>query len=608
MVSSKTVLNKKTATIIFVTFESEFTRFGGLGAVMSQLPNRMVKDTDQPPCLVMAPYFKHITCLPELKKKEKIAAFETLFSLNLPIGGEVYVIEVTEVQGTGGVITYLIGCDSFFTAPQNPYVNPCNASEPLDPYRNPVISDRLTEDALFFSAALPVVLAELHREKKINTPQVILHLQDWETAPVAKALKVYPTAPQIQSIKCVLTMHNPYDRPFSPLDSVKAQTLRRYLQLEESTVLEQCLPLMAGPVSTVSKNFAHELTNESLHTHVFASHLQTAIIDRGIVGIDNGLFGKSQWPFSEQAQKEGKKGRYSAIVEEKQVRRAELAKLLKRYQADLKKEYPTAKAAEKAGIQWWGSELDLSDPSLPVFMVMGRDDPRQKGYDVIVEAIRALPKNQARFIFTPNPGDEGLVGLSFLKSLTEDRPQEAIALPYHLSGEIFMAIQRGSSYMVMGSLYEPFGAATEAYIAGMPVVARATGGLVQQVAYYPCSNQVLSQYGQYLSGRYHRENEPPTGILFREKWLSEQAQHAGWRNIVDCSYWNENPKGDRVANRKGVLLFDEMVKSAAAALQLAIEIYQSKPEAYGAMIYHGFQSLKHFSWEKAISEYQKYLY
>ena len=608
MVVAGTMIKKNATSVIFVTFESEFSKVGGLGAVMGLLPQMMIQDKKNAPCFVLAPMFPHIISLAHLKKTKKIQNYKKLFPLHLPINGESYTIEVIEVQGTSGIVTYFIASDSFFKAPQNVYVNPCNAAQPLDPYRNPVVPERLTEDALFFSAAIPPVLAELHRLKKIETDRVVLHLQDWETAATVKALQVSPTAPQIQSVKCVLTMHNPYDRALTDCDSMKTLALRRAMNFHDGTILEQCLPVVAGPVSTVSKNFAHELTTESLHTRVFAPHLQQAIVDKGIVGIENGLFGKASWPFSIQAEKEAKKGRYNLIFQEKCETRKQLAKDMKNYQVQLKKEYPTTKAAEKAGVLFWGKELDLSDDTLPVFMIMGRDDPRQKGFDVIVEAIRILPKNRARFIFTPNPGDEGLVGLEFLKKLTIDRPGEVVAMPYRLTPDIFMAIQKGSSYMVMGSLYEPFGAATEAYIAGMPVVARATGGLVQQVAPYPCPSHVLSQYGSYLAGRFHSNDACPTGILFREKWLSEQAQHDGWRKIVDCAYWNKNPKGDRIKDRKGNLLFDEMVKSAASALQLAIDIYKSKPEAYASMIYHGYVSLKQFSWVTAIEAYHNHLY
>ena len=44
-----------------------------------------------------------------------------------------------------------------------------------------------------------------------------------------------------------------------------------------------------------------------------------------------------------------------------------------------------------------------------------------------------------------------------------------------------MEAQAGATFAVMPSFYEPFGAATEAYLAGTPVIARATGGLTGQV-------------------------------------------------------------------------------------------------------------------------------
>ena len=264
-------------------------------------------------------------------------------------------------------------------------------------------------------------------------------------------------------------------------------------------------------------------------------------------------------------------------------------------------------AENKSGPQAWGDDLDLSDPTLPVFLILGRDDPRQKGFDVIAEAIDQIDEGMARYLFTPMPGDEGLVGLRFLEDLADRRPDEVNVFPFRLSFEAFQAVQKGSSFMVMGSLYEPFGAATEAYLTGMPVVARASGGLVQQVAPYR-KNTYLSEHGQALATQYHDEESKPTGFLFREPKLPDHVEAQGWRTIIDCAYWEQTPKGDRIADRKGTPLFDAMVANAAEAIQDAIAFYQADQAGYAEMIYHGFKMLDHFSWTHAIDEYRRHLY
>jgi len=249
----------------------------------------------------------------------------------------------------------------------------------------------------------------------------------------------------------------------------------------------------------------------------------------------------------------------------------------------------------------WGKDLDLSDPNLPVFLILGRDDPRQKGYDVVAAAIRMIPEGKARYIFTPVPGDEGLVGLEFLRTLADDRPGEVQVFPFRLAPEPFKALQSGSSFMVMCSLYEPFGAATEAYLAGMPVVARATGGLVQQVVPYPSA--ALSRHGRQLVALFHDRNSRPTGFLFREPSTVDEKD--GWQQIIDCKYWEKNPKADRVEDRRGNPLFDAMAQRAAWAFQDAIDLYATSQIHYAEMIHNGFKLLDRFSWESAVREYQR---
>jgi glycogen synthase len=346
-----------------------------------------------------------------------------------------------------------------------------------------------------------------------------------------------------------------------------------------------------GPLSTVSQNFADELTTSPLHHDVFAGHLQKLIESRGLVGIDNGLFGELKFPFSENAYKRAEAGNYEGIQQEKWQRREELGRVIEIYQRE------SAKRLQEP----WGKDLDLSDPSLPVFLILGRDDPRQKGYDVVAAAIQMIPKGRARYIFTPVPGDEGLVGLDFLRKLADDRPGEVQVFPFRLASEPFKALQAGSSFMVMGSLYEPFGAATEAYLAGMPVVARATGGLIQQVVPYPSA--ALSRHGRQLVALFHDRNSPPTGFLFREP--SSVNEKDGWQKIIDCKYWNLTPKGDRVEDRRGIPLFDAMAQRAAWAFQDAIDLYTTSQLQYAEMIYHGFKLLDRFSWERAVREYQR---
>ncbi len=583
--------------ILFVSFETEFSSYGGLGAVMKWLP----PEVDRGQCAVMAPFFKNLIKPDQLLASGAATKVTPLFTYQVLVRGRAYPVEVIEILNRKGLPTYFLSSPEFFNTPDNPYVNPCDPARPLDPDRNPINGDRLTEDALFFSLAVPVALVELAKEGVLKSEAVTLHLQDWETAAVALAIQNVHTEPALNSVRCVLTLHNPYDKPLHVLNSPRICDFAAALGLKlNHSILEQTIPELDAPVATVSAHFAYELRNETLYTQVFCSHLQRVFKRRGLVGIDNGIFGEASFPFSARALSRAKAGKLDTLQAEKWQRRAELAAVLQDYHQRL----------TKAGQQTvWGGPLDLDDPAVPVFFLLGRDDPRQKGFDVAVEAIRTLPKGAGRYLFAVMPGDEGLSGLGFLRELAQDRPSEVCVFPFRVEKTVFQALQRGCSYLVMSSMYEPFGAANEGYLAGMPVVARATGGLVQQVAPHPqciAVEDVLSLYGRQLVRKHHTAKEKPTGILFREQ-ISFADEAEGWRELVDCEYWEHNPKGDRAQSRKSILLFKRMTRSAAAALRLAIKLYEDQPE-YAAMIFNGWKSLSRFQWKRAVQSYRKHLY
>jgi glycogen synthase len=556
--------NKQKRTIVFVTFETGLAPSGGLAAVMKVLPKEMVRHET---CFIVAPYFSSIS-----RPQPVLTAFP------LAVRDGEYTVEIRHATDAEGFSTYFLACEGFFTAPSDPYLNPEG-------------SDKLVEDALFFCAAVPKALVEIARCRQAAASDLVLHLQDWETACVARAVRLRP---DLKRVACVLTVHNLYDRYLDPEHSVQMARLMAHLGLQKGNVLSQMIPLVDGPLSTVSQNFADELLSEPLHTAVFAPHLQALLASQGVIGIDNGIFGQHEFPFSEQARQEAQQGRLERLYQEKWARREKLGQVLESYQQQLAGHPRPRKES-------WGEDLTLTDPRIPVFLFMGRDDPRQKGFDVVAEAIRHIPSGCARYIFTPMPGDEGLEGLAFLRKLAQERPGEVKVFPFRLDPGPFTALKEGSSFLVMASLYEPFGAAHEAYLAGMPVVARATGGLVQQVVPYPSAR--LGRQGRQLVALFHGRKAEPTGILFREPPVPDVVE--GWHKIVACDYWYDDPRGDRIEDRRGTVLFDAMVQSATSALQDAIELYTSNQAAYAQMIYHGYQMLDSFGWDRAVRGYRR---
>lgn len=552
--------SKSRRKIVFVTYESEFAPCGGLAAVMNIFP-RLLADIES--CCTIAPYFPAITT----KKPQSSEIQSTGKTVRFKFGTTVREAEILEHVDNRGYHTYLVKSEHHFLADRDPYIDRDNPG-------------KLLVDSLFFCAAVPKVL-----EAVGLTTDLVLHLQDWEAASVAHTIKLETG---ITNTASLLTLHNPYDRG---IVDTEAQLIAADI-LDGPSVLSRMIPETAGPLSTVSRNFAAELTDHPLHKHVFADHLQPLFASKGIVGVDNGIFGAKTFPFSDEALKCAQDGDFDLIRKEKWRKRRHLNEVLSRYLESI---------SVDTNLETWGDGLDLADPEIPVFFLMGRDDPRQKGYDIAVEAIRSIPAGNARYIFTPMPGDEGFEGLGFLKRLCEERPGEVIVFPFRLELEPFLAILGGSSYMVMCSLYEPFGGATEAYLAGMPVVARATGGLVEQVM--PYSDEMLGSTGLELVRKYHQPDDPPTGFLFRERDSKHDVD--GWRKIVACDYSKYTPMRDRVIDRKGTPLYDEMVALAAEAIGEAIELYTVDQYEYAEMIFNGFRMLDKFSWDRAIAEYTR---
>ena len=551
---------KASRTIVFATFESEFAPCGGLAAVMKIFPKRLAESHS---CFTMAPYFRNITS----KKPAAEKIRDTGLSFSMDFDWQKRDVRILEHVDDNGYRTFLLDSAGYFTAPRDPYINPGD-------------SEKLLLDSLFFCAAFPRALVELGQ-----TSNLVLHLQDWETSAIAHTVN---NEERIVSAGYVQTLHNPYDRGISS----EQAALIGAENLPGMTVLSKMIPLMSGKLSTVSENFADELTSEPLHKDVFADHLQPLFLNKGLVGVDNGIFGELEFPFSKSAFDAAVKGDFSVIQREKWDRRIRLGEKITSYLKSIK---------GNDEFQTWGSGLELSDPAIPVFFFLGRDDPRQKGYDVAAEAISSVPPGKARYIFTPMPGDEGFEGLGFLKRLAEERSGEVMVFPFRMDFETFVALQQGSSYMVMCSLYEPFGGANEAYLAGMPVVARATGGLIQQV--FPYDRASLGTEGEKILGKYHQKTAKPTGLLYREDSGPDAA--ADWQRIVDCAYQRESPMGDRIADRSSVHLWRNMVEGASHSLKAAIDLYTSNQASYAEMIFNGYSILSRFSWDRAIEGYQR---
>jgi len=331
-----------------------------------------------------------------------------------------------------------------------------------------------------------------------------------------------------------------------------------------------------------------DLTEDVLQAQVLADHLRP-LFQYGLIGIDNGPFESLQ--VDPEAITLSMKGEVDALRTWKVDRRKAALRALERLVPS--EEQPV-----------WGDLGRLQrEISACWFVIGGRDDPRQKGYDVAAAAVeRYLAEHRnALFFFFPIPGDEGLEGLAFLQQLAERHPEHVLVCPF-IWRDGFLATVQGAAFGVMPSFYEPFGGANEFYLNGTPVVGRATGGLVQQIV--PLWGAAsFSGAAQRRAERWHTVAGRPTGLLFRERDDLGTGVN-DWRGINAAPY----TPGARVQQRYVYPTFSAMVHELYLGLRDAASLYYERPVLYERMIQEGILYIQNaLSWERAAQEYLRYI-
>src|SRR5262249_30637923 len=159
-----------------------------------------------------------------------------------------------------------------------------------------------------------------------------------------------------------------------------------------------------------------------LQTGVLAPHLHHLLAPR-IHGIDNGLFADPA--VDRTSLREAMHGRPEALLAWKADRRLAFLAALRAI-------------TPGGGTPVWGDPrrfAEIARGDAPWFAFAGRDDSRQKGYDVAAVAVEAvLDRNgEAQFLFFPMPGDEGTAGLAFLRELAEESHGHVLVLPFRFA-------------------------------------------------------------------------------------------------------------------------------------------------------------------------------
>lgn len=553
-----------TRSTALVSYETPFAPCGGIAAVMGRLPAALARAAGVPVCVITP--FHH-----RLERTQAIAnRLERCGSCDISVGADLVRVDVLRLDADG-VPHYFLRPDTtlFFAGNGHPYNVGRNPDE---------LPTALKRDALFFGRAVVQALAVIAPHAAWT-----LLLQDWEAA--TTALSLAPQSPH----RAFVTLHNSYDSPATPDDLVAFGI--DPVRYPGWTVLDRALPCTAQPIFTVSRQFALDFVEEPLHAQVLAPHLQPLLAGR-IRGIDNG-------PFADVVLDDG----ILAAAGEGDPEPLQTWKQRQRdaFCAALSALSPTQKKPV------WGNRRAFLKRARngrdPWFVLAGRDDPRQKGYDPAVVAVQKLIESGigAQFLFFPIPGDEGLAGLGFLERLARTFPAQVIALPFVFKEGFFGAL-RGAAFGVMPSLYEPFGMANEFYANGTLGVGRATGGIVQQVV--PVRDlPSFTPSVERRSARWHAPDAQPTGLLYREE-DAVSLSAADWEAINAAQYALGKSDADRVATRGGLPLFRGMVQSLKTAICDAEHLAREQPGTCARMLAAGVVHLNRtFSWDRAAREY-----
>jgi glycogen synthase len=583
--------------LLLIAYETRFARCGGITAVMNHLPGHLRRAAGVVTS-VLTPFHHRIA-------ETRTLPARTVGRFHVPFFGDSVMVDLCRYDDRWpwyfiDARNYRLprrrrlasGDEQFFGGRTHPYDVGSNAAEQ---------GAILRRDALFFGAATARALGELGAATDWT-----LILQDWQAATAALAL-AGPNRPP--GLRLFLTLHNSYDSgALAPADlqAVGIDPDHVPASVTRSTVLGRAIPLLNKPLFTVSEQFARDFTEDIFQAHVLADHLQDELRPPHVVGANNGPFTSLAVPEAPELA-DARQGKFAPLREWKSRQKAAGVAALERIAPDKQRRPVWGRLADFAALARSGADA-------PWFVLAGRDDTRQKGYDVAAEAVRmflAKPGNDARaqFLFFPIPGDEGREGLLFLHALARDYPANILVLPF-IFPEGYLAALQGAAFGVMPSLYEPFGMANEFYLNGAVGIGRATGGLLQQIvplrsvpSYTPSVDR--------RAGRWHPPAAAATGLLYREPDDHPEVVR-DWKAFNDAAYLSA-PGQDRLAERRNYRLFADMAAALERALLDAVEIYHRPTDAAGgdpycAMLAAGIAHIQRsFSWDWAAAEYNSFL-
>jgi len=537
--------NLRIRNVVFCSFENRYAKSGGLASVMTNILPFLKEVNAIPAVLLMTPFYPSLMSGSKLKATGK--QFSLLFA-NRKINVEILESSQRYATPRKGIIKeYYLKSDFFF-----------NTSDKLkDPYcyhesDTTKSNELLRTNALFYCKAVPHALNALGIKEDI-----ICHLHEWQTALISLTAKEAMTSGMLKSCGTVQTIHNSYDAQFSweALAKLLEKNRRKKVSSMPGDGLSSYqigLQLVDAPITTVSSNFARELTADIIQTKHYAPHLQTILKSNIPFGINNGMFVDYSPSFPKR-----EKHTINEVRAIKLKNRQILLKILSTY-----------KPKERFGMLTFKSKTIMKLPDhIPIIVMTGRLDPLQKGYFVLLRAIEKFAEDEVKVILAPLPARKS--DLDYFYEVACKCNGNVTVFPFRMHRG-YQELQTGSTFGIMPSVYEPFGAAVEYMANGTVNIGRATGGLVDQI-------------------------DKECGFLYKEDSVFHTLKNV--KAFVESS--------DLMQVRKTNPWIQSMADNLYEVIKKAVDIYQNHPDDYCRLIINGFKKAQKFSWESSARKYYR---
>ena len=184
---------------VFCSFENRFAKSGGLAAVVVNTLPFLKETTDLKSVSLMTPFYPSLMNEDHLERTG--VCFKVAYAGDLVATEILRYVHAYSEPKPGSVVEYYLKADGFFVTRNricDPYIYVEGNSDENE--------RQLRNSALFFCAAVPAALAALDLGEN-----VVLHLQEWQTALLAFTSKQAMLEGRLRSCATIQTMHNPYD-------------------------------------------------------------------------------------------------------------------------------------------------------------------------------------------------------------------------------------------------------------------------------------------------------------------------------------------------------------------------------------------------------------